>query len=177
MNVSFEKLIKPATSHVELFNRWENNSDLIPLMRPNQSKSDLERRENVTLEHLNQRLEHHHIYLIYLENKLIGEMNFMVDPGHIYKKEPGTAWIGITIGEPEGRGKGIGYKAIKYLEEEIKKHGLYRVELGVFEFNTQAQNLYRKLGYQEIGVIENFTFWQDRMWKDIRMEKYLGNSN
>ena len=59
-------------------------------------------------------------------------------------------------------------------EEEIKKHGLHRVELGVFEFNTQAQKLYRKLGYEEIGRIEKFTYWQDKMWMDIRMEKYLG---
>jgi ribosomal protein S18 acetylase RimI-like enzyme len=89
---------------------------------------------------------------------------------------PGTAWIGITIGDPEGRGKGIGYKAIQYLEEEIKKQGLNRVELGVFEFNTQAQKLYRKLGYEEIGRIENFTYWQEKMWKDIRMEKYFGEN-
>ena len=127
----------------------------------------------MTLDDLTQRLVHHHTYLIYLNDKLVGEMNFTVDPSYLYKKEPGTAWIGITIGEPEGRGKGIGYKAIQFLEEEIKKHGLHRIELGVFEFNTQAQNLYRKLGYEEIGRIENFTYWQDKMWKDIRMEKYL----
>ena len=176
VNVSFEKLIKPTTTHVEVFNRWEDNPDLIALTRPNQNQADLDRRETVSLEQLKQRLEHHHTYLIYLDDKLIGEMNYMVDPSHLYKKEPGTAWIGITIGEPEGRGKGIGYKAIQYLEEEIKKHGLYRVELGVFEFNTQAQTLYRKLGYEEIGRIESFTYWQDKMWKDIRMEKYLGES-
>jgi RimJ/RimL family protein N-acetyltransferase len=176
VDVTFEKLTKPTTTHVKVFNRWENNSDLIPLTRPNQNQLELDRRDIVTLEHLIQRLEYNHTYLIYLEDKLIGEMNYMVDPSHLYKKESGTAWIGITIGEPEGRGKGIGYEAIQYLEKEIKKHGLYRVELGVFEFNIQAQKLYRKLGYEEIGRIENFTYWQDKMWKDIRMEKYLGEN-
>ena len=176
MNVYFEKLIKPNTTHVEVFNRWENNPDLIPLTRPNQNQLELERRDIVTLEHLKQRLQYNHTYLIYLDDKLIGEMNYMVDPSHLYKKVSGTAWIGITIGEPEGRGKGIGYKAIQYLEEEIKKHGLYRVELGVFEYNIHAQKLYHRLGYEEIGRIENFTYWQDKMWKDIRMEKYLGEN-
>ncbi|MEH7111358.1 GNAT family N-acetyltransferase [Neobacillus niacini] len=176
MDVSFEKLTNPELTHVDVFNRWENNPELIPLTRPNQNQLELERQEILTLDKLTQRLKYTQIYLIYLDDQLIGEMNYMVDPSHLYKKESGTAWIGITIGEPQGRGKGIGYKAIQYLEEEIKKQGLYRVELGVFEFNIQAQNLYRKLGYKEIGRIENFTFWQDKMWKDIRMEKYLIDS-
>ncbi len=99
----------------------------------------------------------------------------MADPSHLYKKEQGTAWIGITIGEPEGRGKGNGFIAIQYLEEQIKQQGLRRIELGVFEFNKQAHKLYRKLGYEEIGRIQDFTYWQNKMWNDIRMEKYLGD--
>ncbi len=174
MKTKFVKLTEPNETVLEVLNRWDNDPVLIPMTRPNQNKEALERRSNMTLDDLTQRLEHHHTYLIYLEDKLVGEMNFMVDPEYLYKTEPGTAWIGITIGEPEARGKGIGYEAMRYLEEEIKRHGLKRAELGVFEFNTQAQKLYRKLGFVEIGRIENFTYWQDRMWKDIRMEKYLG---
>jgi RimJ/RimL family protein N-acetyltransferase len=47
------------------------------------------------------------------------------------------------------------------------------MELGVFEFNTHAIKLYEKTGFQEIGRIPDFTFWQGRMWQDIRMEKYV----
>ena len=173
MNLFFEKLTNPNISHVEVFNRWDNDPLLIPLTRPNQNKEALERRESMTLDDLTQRLVHHHTYLIVLNDQLVGEMNFTADPSYLYKKEPNTAWIGITIGEPEARGKGIGYKAIQFLEGEIKLSGLHRIELGVFEFNTQAQALYQKLGYEEIGRIENFTYWKDKMWKDIRMEKYL----
>ena len=176
METKFIKLTNPDQTLVEVFNRWDNDPELIPLTRPNQNKAALERRDSMTLDDLKQRLDHHHIYLIYLDDLLVGEMNYMVDPNHLYKKEEGTAWIGITIGEPEGRGKGIGYHAIHFLEEEIKKDGLNRVELGVFEFNTQARNLYEKLGYKEIGRIENFTYWADKMWFDIRMEKYLGEN-
>jgi len=60
-----------------------------------------------------------------------------------------------------------------YLEEEIKAQGLKRIELGVFEFNTNAIKLYRKMGFEEIGRIDDFTYWDGRMWGDIRMEKYL----
>jgi RimJ/RimL family protein N-acetyltransferase len=176
MNLKFIKVVEPSETLIEIFNRWDNDEVLIPLTRPNKNKAELERRDIMTLDDLKQRLDHHHIYLIYLDDQLIGEMNYTVDPNYLLKKEEGTAWIGITIGELEGRGKGIGYQAIQFLEEEIKKQGLNRVELGVFEFNTQAQKLYKKLGYHEIGRIENFTYWADKMWFDIRMEKYLGNN-
>ncbi|WP_026568315.1 GNAT family N-acetyltransferase [Bacillus sp. UNC41MFS5] len=173
MTTTFIKLKEPTSSIVEVFNRWENDPALIPLTRPNQNQSELDRRENMTLEDLTKRMEDHHIYLIYLDDELIGEMNYVVDPPYMFKKEPGTAWLGITIGESAGRGKGIGYAAIEYLEKQVKKQGLKRIELGVFEFNEQAQKLYQKLGYTEIGRIDNFTYWQGKMWTDIRMEKYL----
>lgn len=173
MTTQFVELTDPTSSHVEVFNKWDNDPYLIPLTRPNKNKAELDRRDNMTLADLNSRMEHHHIFLIYHNDQLIGEMNYMVDPGHLYKKESGTAWIGVTIGESEGRGKGIGFKAIQYLEDQIRKRGHSRIELGVFEFNTHAQMLYHKLGYQVIGYIDNFTFWQDKMWTDIRMEKYL----
>lgn len=174
MNTSFIKLTEPTETLVDVFNRWENDPTLISLTRPNQNKSELERRVLMTLDDLTQRLEHHHIYLIYLDDRMIGEMNYMVDPSHLYTKVSGTAWIGITIAEPEGRNKGVGYEAIQYLEEQIKKQGLKRIELGVFEFNIKAQKLYQKLGYKEIGRIEKFTYWEEKMWSDIRMEKSLG---
>lgn len=173
MNVQFIKLIEPTQSIVDAINRWENDPTLIPLIRPNKNKSELEHREEITLDDFTKRLENHDSYLMYLNDQLIGEMNYMVDPGHLYRKDPGTAWIGITIGEPEGRGKGIGLLAIQYLEKQIKMQGLKRIELGVFEFNKNAIKLYQKLGYKEIGQIDNFTYWCDKMWKDIRMEKYV----
>ena len=127
----------------------------------------------MTMNDLIQRLEYSRIYLIYLSGRLIGEMDYQVDPAHLYKKEVGTAWLGITIGEESGRGKGIGYQALLFLEAQIKLQGLKRIELGVFEFNTNAIKLYQKSGFREIGRIEGFTYWQGRMWQDIRLEKYL----
>ncbi|WP_421378247.1 GNAT family N-acetyltransferase [Bacillus salacetis] len=173
MNVRFERLREPGKVVIEALNRWENDPSIIPLTRPNRNKEELEQREEINLDRLEKRLEHQRIYLIFLDDLLVGEMNYMVDPGHLFKKEQGTSWIGITIGESEGRGKGIGFQAIQHLEQEAQAEGLKRIELGVFEFNNQAITLYEKLGYQKIGEIEDFTYWQDKMWKDIRMEKYL----
>jgi RimJ/RimL family protein N-acetyltransferase len=55
----------------------------------------------------------------------------------------------------------------------IKKESYNRIELGVFEFNTVAIGLYKKMGYNEIGRIEDFTYWNGKMWQDIRMEKII----
>ncbi|NHC42852.1 GNAT family N-acetyltransferase [Bacillus sp. MM2020_1] len=173
MTTNFIKLTEPNSSILEVLNRWDNDPTLIPFTRPSQNQAELDRRENMSLEDLTRRLEDHHMYLIYHNDQLIGEMNYVVNPPYLFKKEAGTAWIGITIGEAIGRGQGIGYAAIQYIEEQIKKQGLHRVELGVFEFNQQAQKLYQKLGYKEIGRIEKFTYWQGQMWTDIRMEKYV----
>ena len=172
-NVHFASFVEPTPHIAEAFTRWENDPALIPFSRPNRTRQDLEKRAIVTLDELAKRQKYQHIYLIYLDTQLIGEMNYQVDPPHLFKKEGGTAWIGITIGEANGRGKGIGYQAVQYLEQQIQLHGFGRIELGVFEFNTPARALYQKLNYREIGRISDFTYWEGRMWQDIRMEKYV----
>lgn len=160
----------------EAFTCWENNPALTPFMRPNKNQSDIDKNQTITVDNLIERLKQYQVYLIYMDNQLIGEINYTIDPPHLYKKEAGTAWIGINIGEENGRGKGIGYLAMKHLEEEIKLAGYKRIELGVFEFNTNAVKLYQKSGYVEIARINNFTYWQGKMWQDIRMEKYMENT-
>ena len=122
------------------------------------------------------REEHQSTYLIYADDDLVGELSFQIDPAHLYKKDTSTAWLGILIGEESARGKGVGVQAMQYLEEQIQTQGLNRIELGVFEFNTRALQLYRNLGYQEIARIDDFTYWDGKMWQDIRMEKYLAQA-
>lgn len=173
MGIHFTKLIQPTLEIAEALTRWENDPSLIPLSRPNMNQDDLEKRHTVTLEDLSERLKHDRIFLIYLNEQLIGEMNYQLNPVHLFKKDTDTAWISITIGEKIGRGKGIGYQAMQYLEEQVKLQGLKRIELGVFEFNSKAIKLYQKSCYIEIGRIKDFTYWQGQMWQDIRMEKFI----
>lgn len=173
MKTKFIQLTTPTPEIVNAFNQWENDPVLKPLMRPNRTQADIDTQTLVTFDSLIKRLEHCITYLIYLENQLVGQMNFQTDFMHLYKNEPSTAWIGMGIGEIFGRNKGVGTKALAYLEKKIKSQGLNRIELGVFAFNKPALKLYKKNGYQEIGRIEEFTYWQDKMWTSIHMEKYL----
>ncbi|MBN2502251.1 MAG: hypothetical protein JXB38_15820 [Anaerolineales bacterium] len=85
-NVYFTKLATPTIEIATAFDRWENDAELVPLTRPNRNKQELERHMPVTVAGLTERLIHNHIYLIYLEGQLIGEMNYQVDPQHLLKK-------------------------------------------------------------------------------------------
>ncbi|WP_153720737.1 GNAT family N-acetyltransferase [Sporosarcina cascadiensis] len=173
MEIHFEKLTEPAEEVVDVFNRWRQDPDFVSKTEPNQERKEPGAHETITVQGLVEKLKCQEIYLIYEEDHIIGDVNYMVDPEHLFKKEKGTAWIGISIGEAAGRGRGIGFQAMQFIEEQIRLNGLKRIELGVFEFNTKAKNLYHRLGYTEIGRIEDFTYANGRMWSDIRMEKYL----
>ena len=174
MQVSFKELVAPTAEIARHLNSWANDREIVHLMRPSFSKEELEAKALVTVQTMMKRIANGHvIYLIYAEGQLVGEMNYIVDPPHLMKHEPGSTWLGITIGEASARGKGIGGQAMQHLEDEIRAEGLVRIELGVFEYNTPATKLYKKMGYEEIGRIENFTYWDGKMWTDIRMEKRL----
>lgn len=174
MQISFKKLVVPTAKVARHLNNWANDREIVHLMRPSFSKEELEEKASVTVQTMLKRIAHGHvIYLIYADGQLVGEMNYVVDPPHLMRHEPGSAWIGIGIGVASARGKGIGAQAMQYLEDEIRAAGYRRIELGVFEYNAPAIKLYKKMGYEEIGRIENFTYWDGKMWTDIRMEKRL----
>jgi hypothetical protein len=103
VDIKFRKLVQPTADIAECMTRWENDPALIPFARPNRDQEALDAREVVTIEVLEQRLEHQHLYLIYLDDQLVGEMDYQIDPRHLYKKHAGTAWIGIVIGEEIAR--------------------------------------------------------------------------
>jgi len=173
LNIDFVKLTTPTPEIAAAFTRWETDPALIPLTHPNPNAEALLRTDTVSIDELEKRIVRKQIYLIHLQDQLIGAIDYQVNPTYLYKKDADTAWLGIVIGEETARGRGIGAQALRYIETQIKLAGIKRIELGVFEFNTRAIKLYQKVGYQEIGRINDFTYWQGKMWQDIRMEKYL----
>ena len=96
-----------------------------------------------------------------------------IDPPMLFKKAEGTCWLGMTMGEKDYWGTGAAREAFRLFEEILKAQSIKRIELGVFEFNERAQKFYEKMGFKKIGEINDFTYWDERFWKDIRMEKYL----
>ena len=60
----------------------------------------------------------------------------------------------ICIGEAH-RGKGLGTEMIRFAEDRILKDAP-NVFLCVSSFNTNAESLYRRLGYERIGELKDF---------------------
>lgn len=173
MNIQIVPLLKASDDIVATFNRWNNDPEIVHLIRPARSEEELAANHRMTVADLTDRLQTHDIFLIYADDSLVGEVNVMYDAHHLYVHEPGSAWLGLVIGEASARGKGVGSEALRLLELRLQEQGTPRVELGVFMFNEAAHQLYKKLGYKEIAHIEAFTYWNGRLWSDIRMEKRL----
>jgi RimJ/RimL family protein N-acetyltransferase len=173
MTISLVPLQEASDAIVATFNRWNNDPTIVHLIRPARSEEELVAEQYMTVHDLTNRLQTHDIFLIYTNDTLVGEVNVIYDAPHLYDKEPGSAWLGLVIGEPSGRGRGVGTTALALLEERLRAQGVPRIELGVFGFNEAAHHLYRKVGYTEIARIEAFTYWNGRFWPDIRMEKRL----
>ncbi|MEZ4740891.1 MAG: GNAT family N-acetyltransferase [Bdellovibrionota bacterium] len=175
MNIEIKQLDINDEEQIRSIVRWENDKDLYHLITPVRDKS---KPEINTFESLKKRYAENPeyssgIYIIFDNNKPIGNFSLQIDPGHLMKKINGTSWLGLTIGEKEYWGRGVAKMAMEYFEKESRRLGANRIELGTFEFNYRAQAFYKKLGFIEIGRLDKFTYWDGKYWDDIRMEKYL----
>ncbi len=73
----------------------------------------------------------------------------------------------------EFRGQGIGSQLLLQSLKHAKEIGLEKVELSVYTSNTAAIKLYKKFGFNEIGVIKNYRKLNDKYFDCIEMEKFL----
>lgn len=173
MDIKFKLLDKNDEDDFKLIAHWDNDEEIKYFIRPNFNEGEI---DNITPEEIIECFknnENKKIFMIACENKKIGYINIDTDFNYLYKKEKKSAWIGICIGEKEYRGRGISKIAMNHLEELGKSLDINRIELGVFEYNERAMDLYKKVGYEKIGEIADFVYYKGRWHKDIRMEKYI----
>lgn len=90
---------------------------------------------------------HYYIWAVYDELDHRGNVALTHNPHHY------SAYFQMYIGDPEARGKGLGYSAllfaIKYAFEVLQVHRLW---LHVFPDNESAIHLYEKVGFQQEGI-------------------------
>jgi ribosomal protein S18 acetylase RimI-like enzyme len=65
-----------------------------------------------------------------------------------YLEAPETWYICSVAVTPEHRRRGIGERLMQIARERAREHGYERLSLVVFEGNTAAVRLYRRLGYE-----------------------------
>lgn len=69
------------------------------------------------------------------------------------------------------QGKGLGYKLTKLLIDEAKEvKQLKKLKLEVESTNKPAYELYKKLGFKEIGIAKNEIFHNGKYYDNILME-------
>ena len=173
MNIKFKEIIENDNNDFELIAKWDNQDDIKCFIRPNFKKGEI---EDITVESILKGFKvncNKKIYIILCNNKKIGYISIDTDFLGLYKKDQDSAWIGICIGELDYRGMGISKKAMSYLEEKSRELNKKRIELGVFEYNEIALELYKKMGYTKIGENKKIIYYNGSWYNDIRMEKYI----
>ncbi|MGL6248473.1 MAG: GNAT family N-acetyltransferase, partial [Culicoidibacterales bacterium] len=153
--------------------KWDNDPKLAEFFRPNFS---LEPLPHVTAEELQQAAQkgaaNKSLYFIEADGVPIGyisiEANFFM-----LLSQTEAAWISLCIGEASWRGRGVGQQALAFIEEIARKQGFPLIELGVFAYNTPAQALYKKCGYQQFANVPDFVYYQGQKHADLRFKKQL----
>lgn len=176
MNIHYKKFNINDQDQLEALFKWDNDENMYHLITP--VKGPEQKFTPINMEQVKEKYrirqdDGKYLFLVYDQDRPIGQFSIHIDPEHLYKKIKNTSWLGIGIGEKTYWGTGVGEKAMAFFEQESVNLGLSRIELGVFEYNVRAVHFYKKLGYQEIARLEKFTYWQGKYWSDIRMEKYL----
>ena len=89
---------------------------------------------------------------------------------HLRKRSAHVARFGLSIAK-EFRGEGIGYNLSKYTIELVKEYlpDVKIIELECFSSNLPALNLYKKLGFKEIGRIPGAIKYKDEFIDEVLM--------
>jgi len=87
---------------------------------------------------------------IYSDSQLVGMLAFYIHDGqygHFY-------WMYHLMIETQQQGKGYGEAAVKLALRDMRERGAKDIRTSADTGNTRAENLYRKLGFEETGVLE-----------------------
>ena len=103
-----------------------------------------------------------------VDGKIVASAEIRKRKGH--QKHVGVLGIAVKSGY---RRLGIATKLIEALLEEAKKHGLKVIILDVYEKNLPALNLYKRMGFKEVGRIPKAIYWKGEYIDDVKMARIL----
>ncbi len=147
-----------------LYTEWINNLKVtLPLGNATTNFSLLKEKE--VLEEI-ARGDHNFAIVKLQDDKLLGNCSlFNVSLIH------GTAELGIFIGDEKSRGKGYGKETLYILlEYGFKFLNLNNIMLRVFSFNSNAFELYKKVGFKQFGIRKESFQFNSQYYDDIYME-------
>ncbi len=165
--------ITPTPQVVQKLMQWHNDPEIQPLLIPNTQGGapaplTAPRAFQIAAGKPGERR-----YVIYDGDVPIGEAALQTGFAQLRGNPHKAGWVSIGIGEKAYWRRGIGTKAMEFLEQKARQMGLLRLELGVFAPNLPARRLYEKMGYQVFATVPRFTFINGAWEDDLRMEKHL----
>jgi len=86
------------------------------------------------------------------------------------------AGIGILVAEPEKRRKGFASEVmdiiLPYCFQTLTMHQVY---CSILTDNVESINLFKKYGFEEVGVKKGWTFYEGKFYDEVLMQKLNGN--
>lgn len=76
---------------------------------------------------------------------------------------PTTLSLGLLLFEPQSRGKGIGEKAHRLVEDWARRNDFSRIRLGVLFGNEKGLRFWHRVGYKETGEVKPYLFHKFRV--------------
>lgn len=88
------------------------------------------------------------------------------------------AFLGIMIGSPEHRNKGIGSEAVSLvLKYGFEFLGLLKISLDVIKSNVAALRVYKKLGFIEEGIFHKHFYFNNEHHDVVRLAVFKGEES
>jgi len=171
--LSFREIDLSTETDCERIVRWMNDREIRHLFMkfPDERSTRIVVSSTGLLRHFRSVSDTERTEMIILDRRSIGFCSVEIDPPKKRFPNVKTAWLDLVIGEKTARGKGFGRRVLQHLESGARTMGARFAEVGVFEFNEIAYDLYSSTGYIEFERLPNATWWDGRKWADIRLFK------
>lgn len=115
--------------------------------------------------------DHEHIFGAFINGRLLGVATLTLETA-IKTKHRG--YIGSVYVSPDTRGNGAGAAIMKEIINWSREHAeLEKLDLGVFTSNEPAFELYKKLGFEVVGIDKKSIRDEDGEFIDEYLMTYL----
>ena len=107
---------------------------------------------------------------------LINQIQVDVYAGAPWKQEVPEDQVCVLhtlVISPKANGRGLGKRVVQFYEDYARRNGMPELRMDTNERNVRARAMYRKLGYEEIGIVPT-VFNGIPNVNLVLLEKYLG---
>ena len=158
------KLRKVELSDAVIYNKWQNDTEVMYSTIPELDKYTLSETEQFIGMITSSNNSKSYMIETKEDDRVVGIVSLI----NINGKDRSAECI-IDIGEKDVWGIGIGREAFELLMNYgFNELNLHRLMLRVFSFNERAIALYKKLGFKEEGVMRE-AFYRSGSWHDIHV--------